>query len=171
MSAAAKAAARSNGTVQLSGATPHLERHFRTMFEGAAIGIGTCTLDGHIVESNPALAKLLGYSREELSGMHLRELHQGDLQQDNMPLEELRRGARDSFKQESRYHRKDGSGVWGQLTLSAVRDSAGEPAFLIATLEDATESKRAFERSREAEKMEVSSDGWREELRTTSTTC
>ena len=155
MSVAAKAAASSSGTVQLSGATSDFERHFRAMFEEAAIGIGTCTLDSHIAETNPAFAKLLGYRREELSGMDMRELHRGDFQQDNVPLQELRRGTRDSFKQESRYRRKDGSYLWGQLTLSVVRDSAGEPVFLIAILEDATESKRASDRSREAEKMEV----------------
>jgi len=41
------------------------------------------------------------------------------------------------------------------MTVSAVHDAGGEPAFLIAMLEDATEARRAAEKSREAEKMEV----------------
>jgi len=48
---------------------------FRTMFEGAAIGIGICQFDGWILEANPALAILLGYSREELTGTHAGELY------------------------------------------------------------------------------------------------
>src|SRR5882724_10651372 len=78
MSGVTKAAARSNGTVQMTGMTRDREQRFHAMFEGAAIGIGTCNLDGHILESNAALAKMLGYSRKDLSGIHARELHPGD---------------------------------------------------------------------------------------------
>ena len=39
---------------------------FRAMFEGAAIGIGICQLDGRMVEANPALSRMLGYSQQEL---------------------------------------------------------------------------------------------------------
>ena len=155
MGGVAKAAARTNGTVQMTGMTRDREQRFRAMFEGAAIGIGTCNLDGHILESNAALAKMLGYSREELSGIHARELHPGDFQPDEALLAELKRGTRDSFKQETRYRRKDGSDLWGQLTVSVVHDAGGESIFLIAMLEDATESRRAAEKSRAAEKMEV----------------
>jgi PAS domain S-box-containing protein len=98
---------------------------------------------------------MLGYGREELSGIHARELHPGDFQPDETLLAELKRGTRDSFKQESRYRRKDGSYLWGQLTVSVVHDAGGEPLFLIAMLEDATESRRAAEKSRAAEKMDL----------------
>jgi len=155
MNGAAKALARTDETVRLTGVIRHPEERFRALFEGAAIGIGICNLDGHILESNAALAKLLGYSREELSGVDARELHPGDFQPDETLLEELKRGTRDSFKQESQYLRKDGSYLWGQMTVSAVHDVGGEPAFLIAMLEDATEARRVAEKSREAEKMEV----------------
>jgi len=62
----------------MTGMTRDREQRFHAMFEGAAIGIGTCNLDGHILESNAALAKMLGYSRKDLSGIHARELHPGD---------------------------------------------------------------------------------------------
>jgi len=155
MSEVAKAAARTNETVQMTGMTRDREERFRAMFEGAAIGIGTCNLDGHILESNAALAKMLGYSREELSGIHAGELHPVDFRPDETLLAELKRGTRDSFKQETRYRRKDGSDLWGQLTVSVVHDAGGESIFLIAMLEDATEARRAAEKSRAAEKMEV----------------
>lgn len=131
------------------------ELRFRAMFEGAAIGIGICSLDGHILEGNPALTKMLGYSCEELASMHARDFHPGDFQQDEVYLGELMRGARDSFELEKRYLRKDGSYLWGHLTVSMVRDAGGEPAFLIAMLEDTTERKRVAEQLRAAEKMEV----------------
>ena len=163
MSGAAKAAAKSNGTAPLRTVPCDREERFRAMFEGAAIGIGTCNLDGHILEGNAALTRMLGYTREELTGMNTRQLgsddshddrQQVDLQRDD-PLHELKCGTRDSIRQESRYRRKDGSYLWGRLTVSVVHDSGGEPAFLIALLEDTTEHQRAAEKSREAEKMEV----------------
>jgi two-component system, cell cycle sensor histidine kinase and response regulator CckA len=155
MAGAAKAEARANETVQLTGMERHREERFREMFEGAAIGIATYTLDGHILETNAALARMLGYSCEELSSLHARDVHPADFQPDETLLAELRRGERHSFKQERRYRHKDGSYIWGQLTVSAVHDAGADAAFLIVMLEDATECRRAAEKSHQAEKMEV----------------
>jgi PAS domain S-box-containing protein len=48
---------------------------FQAMFEGAAIGIAICQLDGRMVEANPALSRMLGYSQQELAAMHAGELY------------------------------------------------------------------------------------------------
>src|SRR5712692_1472583 len=140
---------------------------FRAMFEGAAIGIGICQLDGRILEANPALSRMLGYNQEELTGTNARELYPErrrevgpEISDDNFPpderlLADLLRGKRDSFEVEKRYRRKDGSELWGHLTVSLGRDDRREPAFLIAMLADATERKRVEEHLRQAEKMEV----------------
>ncbi|MFZ1132748.1 MAG: PAS domain S-box protein [Terriglobales bacterium] len=157
--------------------------YFQAMFEGAAIGIGICTLDGRILEANPALGRILGYSPPELAGAHPRDLFaetdpavhaqllpdvhlpwnveaDGDFYPYNFSPDErwlgkLLRGERDSIEVEKRYRRKDGSQLWGHLTVSLARDARREPAFLIAMLADATERKRVDEHMREAEKMEV----------------
>jgi two-component system cell cycle sensor histidine kinase/response regulator CckA len=131
------------------------ELRFRTIFEGVAIGIATCTLEGRIIETNPALRRMLGYSAEELMGMHARELHPGDFQQDEVFLRQLMQGERDWFELEKRYSRKDGLNRWGHLSVSLVRSADGAPAFLVAMVEDTTERKRTEEQLREAEKMEV----------------
>ena len=144
---------------------------FRAMFEGAAIGIGICQLDGRILEANPALSGMLGYSQQELAGTHAGELYPEhrheigcesghDIYPDNFSpderlLGELMRGERGSFEIEKRYRRKDGSELWGHLTMSLGRDARRQPAFLIAMLADATERRRVEEHLREAEKMEV----------------
>jgi PAS domain S-box-containing protein len=140
---------------------------FRAMFEGATIGIGICQLDGRILEANPALSRMLGYSQEELTGTNARELYPErrrevgrEISDDNFPpderlLADLLRGERESFEIEKRYRRKDGSELWGHLTVSLGRDARREPAFLIAMLADATERKRVDEHLLEAEKMEV----------------
>jgi two-component system, cell cycle sensor histidine kinase and response regulator CckA len=154
MSVAAKAAARDREIPQAR-ITHSRDLRLRAMFEGAAIGIGICALNGRILEGNAALSKMLGYSREELAGMNAREFHPGDFQQDEALLSELMGGTRNSFELEKHYLRKDGSYLWGRLTVSLMREAGGEPAFLIAMLEDTTERKRVAEQLREAEKMEV----------------
>jgi PAS domain S-box-containing protein len=131
------------------------ELRFGAIFHEAAIGIGTATLDGRIIETNPALTKMLGYTAEELSGMHASELHPQDFVEDTGLIRELVEGKRSSFQLEKRYRRKDGSTLWGRVTVSLVRDAESQPQFLIAMLEDITARKRAEEQLREAEKMEV----------------
>jgi two-component system cell cycle sensor histidine kinase/response regulator CckA len=144
---------------------------FRAMFEASAIGIGICQLDGTILEANPALGRMLGYSQEELIGTHAGELYPERCREvgrevgcgiypDNFSLDErllgeLMRDERRSFEIEKRYRRKDGSEFWGHLTVSLGRDTGRQPAFLIAMLADATERRRVEEQLREAEKMEV----------------
>src|SRR5208337_3139751 len=126
---------------------------------------------GRILEANPALSRMLGYSAEELAGTHAgdfflqvrpevpreigRQVCPGNFSPDERLLGELMRGERGSIDIEKRYRRKDGSELWGHLTVSLGRDARREPAFLIAMLADATERKRVDEHMREAEKMEV----------------
>jgi two-component system cell cycle sensor histidine kinase/response regulator CckA len=155
LSSTAKISGRLPRPITLGRALGDGELRFRAMFDGAAIGIAICTLDGHILESNPALTRMLGYSREECVGMHGSQFHPGDFQRDEVLLGELIRGERESFQLEKRYRRKDGAHVWGNLTVSMVRDASSHPAFLIAMVEDTTERKRVAEQLREAEKMEV----------------
>ncbi len=45
------------------------EARFRTIFEGAGIGIALATAEGKLVATNPALQRMLGYSEQELVGM------------------------------------------------------------------------------------------------------
>ena len=155
MSGVAKSTTQTSGTAALRSVPHDRALQFRTMFEGAALGIAACTLDGRILETNVAFATMFGYRHAELTGRHVVELRAGDFKREDDALEKLQRGPQDSLTQQSHYLRKDGSDLWAQLTASVVRDVAGEPSFLIALLVNTTEAKRAEEASREAEKMEV----------------
>ena len=133
---------------------------FRAIFEAAAIGINICSLDGHILQSNSAVTRMLGYTREELAGMDPAKLHPDDLQSDDQDwdellISELIRGIRGSFELDRRFRRKDGTVFWGHVYVSTVRDADHQPVYLIAMLEDTTARRRVEEQLREAEKMEV----------------
>jgi two-component system cell cycle sensor histidine kinase/response regulator CckA len=146
---------RQGESAELSRTIRDRELRFRAMFEAAALGIAICRLDGHILECNPAMARMLGYTREDLVGMHPRELHPGDFERDEVLLAELTSGVRDRYELDKHFHRRDGTHFWGHINLSTVRDSNNHPVFLIAMLEDITARRRVEEQLREAEKMEV----------------
>ena len=166
-----------NVATQVSAIRYDRTRHFQSMFEGAAVGIAICQLDGQILEANPALCRMLGYSSRELAGAEGsgfvsedgvevdRDLEHGNFlaehfrsdqsSPDHRFWDELMRGERESAETEKRYRRKDGSEFWGHPTVSLGRDAGRQAAFLIAMLADATERRQVEEHLREAEKMEV----------------
>jgi diguanylate cyclase (GGDEF)-like protein/PAS domain S-box-containing protein len=119
------------------------EAKFRTMFTGAAIGIGIGDLDGNITDANPALLGMFGYTFEELSQFNVRAMvHPEDGAGVWDIYDELIRGARDHFRLEKPYYRRDGGEIWTHVTVSLVRDENGEPAYQVAMLEDVSERRR-----------------------------
>lgn len=114
------------------------------LFEGAGIGILFGDITGNVLAVTPALSKMLGYSEEELMALGPAGItHPDDLQSDLDPFMELVRGERERYQLEKRYLRKDGSVMWGYLTVILLRDPTGTPKFGIAIVEDITARKRA----------------------------
>ena len=120
------------------------EARLRAIFEDAAIGIALVGPDGRLVESNPALEQMLGYSGEELARLTFPEFtYPDDVEKDVQLFRELIAGKRDDYQIEKRYVRKDGRVFWGRLTASLVRGPHGEPQFAIGMVEDITARKQA----------------------------
>jgi two-component system, cell cycle sensor histidine kinase and response regulator CckA len=131
-------------------------RRFRTIFDAAPMGIVQCDMEGRVLETNPALQRMLGYSPEELRGMHFRDFTDPeDFEKDLQLFQELAGGKRESYELELRYLGKSAATGWVRLTVSLVRGVNGRPQFAIGMTEDITERKRAEERLREAQKLEV----------------
>lgn len=128
------------------------EAKFRTVFGRAATGMALVNAEGRLMDSNPALREMLGYSEEELRGIHFADLtHPEDVAPDAERFEELVAGDIDSFRLEKRYIRKDGSVMWGWLTSSSVPGTGAGPWFMIGMVEDVTERKEAERALRESE--------------------
>ncbi|NYD38084.1 EAL domain-containing protein [Actinomycetospora corticicola] len=116
------------------------EARFRAMFYEAAIGIGLGDMHGRIVEVNPALTQMFGYTAQEMRRRTVGELaHPEDLPSVWVLYERLLAGELDNFCIEKRFYRKDGEEIICNLTLSLVRDERGRPAYQVAMLEDVTE--------------------------------
>ena len=120
------------------------ERQFRALFDQAAVGIALVNAAGQVFETNRQLQQQLGYREEEFHYLSVAQVtHPDDLERDWHLFAELLSGQRDYYQLEKRYYRKDGSLVWGNLTVSLVRDERGAPLFGIAIVEDITERKEA----------------------------
>ncbi|MBX3027312.1 PAS domain S-box protein [bacterium] len=126
------------------------ESRFRGMFEQAAIGFALKGLDGRWLRVNPKLCKILGYSREELLARRFRDhAHPDDIHTDLDLVGPVLSGAMRTYALERRLMRKDGRTVWVRLTVSAARDDADAPRYLIVAIEDISERRHAAEQLRQ----------------------
>ncbi len=120
------------------------EQRFRAIFEGAAIGIVVRTLDWQILDSNPAFHSMLGYSHEEIQGKNCLEFSDLlDRSAEQSRGQEMATGQRNGYQIEKRYRCKDGSRIWGRLSVSLVSGKGQTPQFAIAMVEDITARKEA----------------------------
>jgi len=122
------------------------EKRFRKIFAEAAISISLVDMDGQLLDVNPAFLKMLGYEKHEVVGKSFKDLlHQEDARISARLFKELWDGKRDSYSRENRYLHKDNRVVWGQVTMSMLRDTGGLSQFAIAMIADITDRKKAEE--------------------------
>jgi len=132
------------------------EAQFRAIFEGTAIGVALVDLDGRVLESNPALQEMLGYSGEELRGLPFSRFGlASESATDAGRYMDFVAGRNDHAASERRFVRSDGEERWAHITLSLVRSATGESLYTIAVIEDITEEKEAQEALIRAEKLAV----------------
>jgi PAS domain S-box-containing protein len=123
------------------------ESRFRTILREAVIGIALIDKKGHIIEGNPALLAMLGYSPEELQGMDFTRInHPENAESSWKNFQKLLTGHQDVCRVETRYIRKDGWIGWGRQSISLVRETGGKPQFAIALFEDITERRESEEK-------------------------
>ena len=120
------------------------EARFRAIFEDTAAGIALVDLYGYLMQTNPALRKMLDSDAAELEGVHIDSItYPDDAANDLSHFGDLVAGDLESYELEKRYVRKDGSLLWSRLNVSLVRDHVGAPQFAIGMIEDITERKQA----------------------------
>jgi PAS domain S-box-containing protein len=128
------------------------EERFRATFEQVAVGVAMVGPDGRWLLVNDRLCQILGYPRDELMQLTFRSItFPEDLPTSLALVGQLVSGQTETFTTEKRYVRKDGSAIWGSMTGSAVRDSAGNFKYGIAVLQDISARKQAEGEVRTAE--------------------
>jgi PAS domain S-box-containing protein len=125
-------------------------RLMHAMVEHAGIGIAMVGLDGAWLRVNPKMAEILGRTREDLMSRTFQEItHPDDLDEDMDLVQQLLAGTFTSYALEKRYLKPDGSIVWGNLTVSLVRDAQGSPAYFVSLIEDISQRQAAEEALRQ----------------------
>ncbi|MGH2615397.1 MAG: PAS domain-containing protein, partial [Thermomicrobiales bacterium] len=120
------------------------EARFRSIFEGAGIGMALSVPEGVMVLANPALETLLGYAPGELVGVRIADISEPeDFARQAGPQRLMRTGELDAFQFEKRFVRKDGGIVWGLLNATSVKDEQGVVTAVIGQVQDITARKEA----------------------------
>ena len=136
---------RTDGLLQLN--KPHqelflIEERYRAIFNNAAVGIGLVSVEGRFLEANSTLQNMLGYTEEELKGLSIIDItFPEDIQIYMEKLDALTKGVGSSSKLETRHLRKDGSLLWVDISISAIRGSDGRHIATIGVISDITPRK------------------------------
>jgi diguanylate cyclase (GGDEF)-like protein/PAS domain S-box-containing protein len=117
-------------------------RALQKAVEGLPLGVTMAGLDGRILYTNPAEARMHGYAPGELLGKEARVLVAPEFWKALTPeqMKHLR-----TWKRERVNVRKDGSRFPAQLISDVVKDQDGEPIGIVTTCEDISERKLAEE--------------------------
>jgi len=123
---------------------------YRDLFDSVPLGLYHSTPDGRILDANPWLLDLLGYTdKESLTATNVADIYVDpqarDLWQNLMKREGVVRG----FEAQMRRH--DGRLIWVRNTARTVRDVDGKVLYYEGSLEDITERKRMEMVLRESE--------------------
>jgi two-component system NtrC family sensor kinase len=131
------------------------EEKYRELFEHATYGIFRSRLDGALLDVNPALVAMLGYSSKE-------ELLTRNLSRDIYEVPADRRSILDSFGPSGRvsgrdvnWKRKDGKIIVVRISGGAFRRQDGSFSHFEVIVEDITERRSLEAQFRQAQKMEA----------------
>ncbi len=123
---------------------------FQALFLSAPIAKALVDLDGHVLVANPMLCALTGRTVEELAGRHVDLLaHPDDAPiGDIAPYQAPGEPQLDPYlllDGERRLRRSDGRELWVVQSHEVVHHSNGNPMFVVLSLVDVTDRRRAEE--------------------------
>ena len=117
---------------------------FRLAMVNSAIGMCLVAPGGELLSVNPALCAMLGRDESALLAATWQDItHPDDLGTDRGLVADVLAGRLQSYRLSKRYLRPDGSSVWGDLSVSCVRDSDGSVRYFVSQIVDVTEAVTA----------------------------
>jgi PAS domain S-box-containing protein len=118
---------------------------FCDAFNASPVGIVLENLEGRPIFANSFLCSVLGFSEEEMRSKDCVDFSpREDAERDWGLFQQLRAGLIDRYQIEKRFIRRDGSLLWGLLSISLLNRT---PPLVVAMVEEITE-KRAAEEAR-----------------------
>ncbi|BBG02301.1 MULTISPECIES: putative bifunctional diguanylate cyclase/phosphodiesterase [Pseudonocardia] len=118
------------------------ETRFSAMFDSAAVGIVIFDPRGRSIEANDAAAAMLGYSREQLTGMSVADFvsveHAPELWAERPRLLD---GSLDRLRVVRPVRRADDVEIWIDAVVTPLHEDDGSTDYLVAVLSDVTEQR------------------------------
>jgi PAS domain S-box-containing protein len=109
-------------------------------------------VDGHVLTWNPGAERLKGYTAEDIIGRHFSTFYpQEEIDAGKCEYELVRAAEVGRFEDEGWRLRKDGSRMWANVVITALRDESGTLCGYGKVTRDLTERKAAEEQLRESE--------------------
>jgi diguanylate cyclase (GGDEF)-like protein/PAS domain S-box-containing protein len=122
------------------------ERRFRRVFEDSPAPMALADLDMNALDANAAFARFLRREVDDIVGENIAAFSEPeDMLVQRRHHEALLAGETPHYTMEKRYRRPDGSHVWGEVTVSLLRDDRGRPVSLHSQIHDISEQRRAAE--------------------------
>ncbi|WOD39613.1 PAS domain S-box protein [Nodosilinea sp. E11] len=119
------------------------EARFRVIFDQAAAGINQIDASGRFVEANQYYCDLLGYTKAELMELTFADvMHPEDLAQRQAQMDHVFYGEIDYVAYEKRDRHKNGDWIWTKISISVLRDQAGQVVGNLAVVVDIRDRKR-----------------------------
>jgi diguanylate cyclase (GGDEF)-like protein/PAS domain S-box-containing protein len=125
------------------------EERFRRIFDEGPFGMSLERPDHTIITANKVLCELLGYAEQELAGKSVADITcEEDRVKSKEVLGQLFANSIPVFRMEKRYIKKDGDILWANTTISAVHGQEGNVLYVLAIIEDLTESRKSADKIR-----------------------
>ncbi len=120
------------------------EQRYRAIFNIASVGIKLMDQEGKFFEVNTALSKFLGYTPEEFHHLTIFDVtHPEDVERSRKFHNAMVQGKTEGYRLEKRYVQKDGTLVWGDTGVSAIRDADGRYKATVGAIRDVTQHKKS----------------------------
>jgi two-component system, cell cycle sensor histidine kinase and response regulator CckA len=118
------------------------ESHYRSLFDGLPIGLYQTTPQGRVIDANPALIRMMGYTdRNHFMGINAAELYIKPC--DRTRWKSLLESAKGIFTSEVEMRRADGMVIWVENQSRVVHDENGQALYYEGSLKDVTARKLA----------------------------
>lgn len=130
------------------------KQQLESFIQNSADGIAMVDVDGYVRMVNQAFEEMFGWKEPELIGTRLPNIPPDRLER----VLELLRSVKDGTAitgYEAQRLRKDGSMIEVSVTVSPIRDAAGNVVALSAVYRDMTEKRRTEELLRKSEKLSI----------------
>jgi PAS domain S-box-containing protein len=120
------------------------EESYRKLFDSSIEGIYVTTPDGRLLNANPALARMMGYSSPQLLIDEVTDIAHTIYVDPGARTEYQLRMARDGIVRDFEYQvrRQDGSLLWLSDSATTIRDETGEVIRYEGTVRDITDEKQ-----------------------------